>query len=86
VARLPIDSSDAFCQWILSDFHLGGETVMMAPASGFYATPGAGQDEVRIAYVLETPAIQRAVAIIAAALEVYPGRRHWATDLEAAAS
>ena len=74
VARLPIDSSDAFCQWILSEFHLDGETVMMAPASGFYATPGAGQDEVRIAYVLETGAIRRAVAILAAGLEAYPGR------------
>ena len=75
VARLPIDSSDAFCEWMLSEFHLDGETVMMAPASGFYATPGAGQDEVRIAYVLETDAIRRAVAIIAAGLEAYPGRR-----------
>ena len=75
VARLPIDSSDAFCEWMLSEFHLEGETVMMAPASGFYATPGAGQDEVRIAYVLETDAIRRAVAIIAAGLEAYPGRR-----------
>jgi len=73
VARLPIDSSDAFCEWMLSEFHLDGETVMMAPATGFYATPGAGQDEVRIAYVLETPAIRRAVAIIAAALQEYPG-------------
>lgn len=73
VARLPIDSSDSFCEWMLSEFHLDGETVMMAPATGFYATPGAGQDEVRIAYVLETPAIRRAVAIIAAALQEYPG-------------
>ena len=74
VAKLPIDSSDAFCQWILSDFDVDGETVMMAPASGFYATPGAGADEVRIAYVLEESAIRRAVAVIAAALKVYPGR------------
>ncbi|MBL6645178.1 MAG: pyridoxal phosphate-dependent aminotransferase [Flavobacteriales bacterium] len=74
VAKLPIDSSDAFCQWILSDFDVDGETVMMAPASGFYATPGAGTDEVRIAYVLEESAIRRAVAVIAAALKVYPGR------------
>lgn len=75
VARLPIDSSDTFCQWLLSEFHLDGETVMMAPASGFYATPGAGQDEVRIAYVLEEASIRRAVAVIAAALAVYPGRK-----------
>ena len=74
VAKLPIDSSDAFCEWILSNFEHKGETVMMAPASGFYATPGAGSDEVRIAYVLEEDAIRRAVQVIAAALEVYPGR------------
>ncbi len=74
VAKLPIDSSDAFCEWILSDFDLDGDTVMMAPASGFYATPGAGHDEVRIAYVLEEKAIKRAVAVMAAALKVYPGR------------
>ena len=75
VARLPIDSSDHFCEWILSDFDWKGETVMMAPASGFYATPGAGRDEVRIAYVLEADAIRRAVEILAEALKVYPGRR-----------
>lgn len=75
VARLPIDSSDTFCQWMLSDFHLDGDTVMMAPASGFYATPGAGQDEVRIAYVLEESAILRAVEVIAAGLAAYPGRK-----------
>ena len=75
VARLPIDSSDAFCEWMLSEFHLDGDTVMMAPASGFYATPGAGRDEVRIAYVLEESAIRRAVEVIAAGLAAYPGRR-----------
>ncbi len=74
MAKLPIDSSDAFCQWVLSDFHLNGETVMLAPATGFYATPGAGIDEVRIAYVLEENTIRRAVAVIAAALQAYPGR------------
>ena len=75
VARLPIDSSDAFCEWMLSEFHLNGDTGMMAPASGFYATPGAGRDEVRIAYVLEESAIRRAVEVIAAGLATYPGRR-----------
>ena len=75
VARLPIDSSDAFCEWMLSEFHLNGDTVMMAPASGFYATPGAGRDEVRIAYVLEESAIRRAVEVIAAGLASYPGHR-----------
>ena len=75
VAQLPIDSSDVFCEWILSEFDWEGETVMMAPASGFYATSGAGQDQVRIAYVLEAEAIRRAVEILAEALKVYPGRR-----------
>jgi aspartate aminotransferase len=75
VAQLPIDSSDVFCEWILSEFDWKGETVMMAPASGFYATTGAGQDQVRIAYVLEAEAIRRAVEILAEALKVYPGRR-----------
>lgn len=75
VAQLPIDSSDVFCEWILSEFDWKGETVMMAPASGFYATSGAGQDQVRIAYVLEAEAIRRAVEILAEALKVYPGRR-----------
>jgi len=75
VAQLPIDSSDVFCEWILSEFDWKGETVMMAPASGFYATAGAGQDQVRIAYVLEAEAIRRAVEILAEALKVYPGRR-----------
>ena len=75
VARLPIDSSDALCEWMLSEFHLDGDTVMLAPASGFYATPGAGRDEVRIAYVLEESAIRRAVEVIAAGLASYPGHR-----------
>jgi aspartate aminotransferase len=74
VCRLPIDSSDKFCQWILEEFDLDGDTVMMAPASGFYSTPGAGDDEVRIAYVLDLPLLEKAIACIKAALEVYPGR------------
>ena len=74
VCRLPIDSSDKFCQWILEEFDLDGDTVMMAPASGFYSTPGTGDDEVRIAYVLDLPLLEKAIACIKAALEVYPGR------------
>ncbi len=66
-----IDDADAFAAWLLSDFRLDGETVMVAPASGFYATPGAGQDEVRIAYVLEVPKLERAAEVFLAGLEEY---------------
>lgn len=71
VARLPIDNADKFCQWMLESFEHDGATVMLAPNSGFYATPGLGQDEVRMAYVLELPEIERAVACLKAALEIY---------------
>ena len=74
VCKLPIDSSDAFCQWMLEYFSHDGDTVMMAPASGFYATEGAGSDEVRIAYVLDLTLLERAVKCLALALEQYPGR------------
>lgn len=74
VCKLPIDSSDAFCQWILEHFSHEGDTVMMAPASGFYATEGAGDDEVRIAYVLDLPLLEKAVKCLELALEQYPGR------------
>ena len=75
VCELPIDNADAFCQWMLEHFDLDGDTVMMAPATGFYATPGAGTRQVRIAYVLDVSDIKRAVACLAAGLEQYPGRR-----------
>ena len=74
VCELPIDNADAFCQWMLEAFDLDGDTVMMAPATGFYATPGAGTKQVRIAYVLDIEFIKRAVECIAAALKTYPGR------------
>lgn len=74
IARLPIDNSDKFCQWLLEDFSLDGKTVMMAPATGFYSTPGAGIDEVRLAYVLKIDDLKNAVACLEAALKVYPGR------------
>ena len=74
VAKLPIDDADAFCQWILESFEFEGSTVMMAPNSGFYATPGLGKQEVRMAYVLHLDEIQKAVQCIEAALQVYPGR------------
>ena len=74
ICRLPIDSGDKFCQWMLEEFDLDGDTVMMAPASGFYSTPGAGDDEVRLAYVLDIPVLEKAIACIRRALEIYPGR------------
>ena len=74
VAKLPIDDSDKFCRWCLEEFSYEGETVMMAPASGFYTTPGAGRNQVRIAYVLKREDLQRALFILQKALEAYPGR------------
>ena len=74
VARLPIDDSDKFCAWCLSEFDYEGETVMLAPASGFYTSPDKGRDEVRIAYVLKKEDLQRALYILGKALEAYPGR------------
>ncbi|MCW3467763.1 pyridoxal phosphate-dependent aminotransferase [Chitinophaga nivalis] len=74
MARLPIDDSDTFCQWILESFSHEGETVMMSPGTGFYATPGLGKQEVRMAYVLNTEAIRHAMVCLEKALEVYPGR------------
>ena len=74
VVKLPVDDADNFCKWLLSDFHDNKETVMMAPAAGFYATPGLGTDEVRIAFVLNAPAMRRSMEILAKALAVYPGR------------
>ena len=74
VARLPIDDSDKFCAWCLEKFEYEGETVMMAPASGFYTDPNKGRNEVRIAYVLKKDDLRRALFILSKALEAYPGR------------
>ncbi len=74
MARLPIDDSDLFCQWLLESFSHEGATVMLAPATGFYGTPGLGKQEVRLAYVLNTDAINRAMDCLEKALEVYPGK------------
>jgi aspartate aminotransferase len=73
-AKLPIDDANAFVEFLLRDFDLNGETVMVAPADGFYATPGLGRDEVRIAYVLEETKLARAMECFTAALDAYPGR------------
>jgi aspartate aminotransferase len=72
-AKLPIDDAQSFAEFLLRDFEVDNETVMLAPADGFYATPGAGRDEVRIAYVLNTAELGRAMAVLRAALEAYPG-------------
>ena len=74
VARLPIDDSDKFCAWCLSDFEYEGETIMLAPAKGFYLETDRGQDEVRIAYVLKKEDLQRALLILGKALEAYNAR------------
>ena len=75
VAQLPVDDSEKFCRWCLEEFNYEGETVMMAPAAGFYTTPGAGVDQVRIAYVLKKEDLERALFILRKALEAYPGRK-----------
>ncbi len=74
VAKLPIDDSDKFCAWLLSDFDYDGQTVMMAPASGFYTSDEHGRNEVRIAYVLEKEELRKALLVLQKALEAYPGR------------
>jgi len=74
VVHLPVDDTDRFAQWILSDFEYRNQTVMMAPASGFYSTPGLGKQQVRIAYVLKKEDLARAMETLAEALKAYPGR------------
>jgi len=74
VAKFPVDNAEKFCQWLLEDFSYEGQTVMMAPANGFYATPGAGEQEARIAYVLNKEHLRNAVICLEEALKVYPGR------------
>jgi aspartate aminotransferase len=74
-AVLPIDDCDRFARWLLTDFRLDGETVMVAPGEGFYLTPGRGKQEVRFAFVLEEEALERAMIILQEALRVYPGAR-----------
>ena len=74
VAKFPVDDAEKFCQWLLEDFEFEGQTVMMAPANGFYSTKGAGQQEARIAYVLNQDSLRKAVICLEEALKVYPGR------------
>jgi aspartate aminotransferase len=74
VAKLPVDDAEKFCRWCLSEFEYEGCTVMMAPAAGFYTTPGAGVNQVRIAYVLKQEDLEHALVVLRKALEAYPGR------------
>ena len=75
IARIPVEDSDDFAAWLLSEFSIEGETVMVSPATGFYATPGLGKNEVRIAYVLESDDLRRAIRILREGLAAYRGIR-----------
>lgn len=75
VAKLPIDDSDIFCQWLLEDFNYENRTLMLAPASGFYSTEGKGKDEVRISYVLNVEDLKGSIKCLDEALKVYPGKK-----------
>lgn len=75
IARLPIDDSDKFCQWLLEEFSWNSQTVMLAPATGFYGSPGLGLNEVRLAYVLNLDALNAAMDCLEKALQEYPGRK-----------
>lgn len=74
VAQLPVDNAEKFCRWCLEEFEDNGETIMLAPAEGFYTTPGAGHNQVRIAYVLKKEDLERSLVVLKNALEKYPGR------------
>lgn len=74
MARLPVDDADKFAQWLLEEFEYEKQTVMIAPGSGFYSTPGLGRNEARIAYVLNIGDLRNAAMVLEKALKVYPGR------------
>ena len=74
IVKLPVDDADQFSTWLLKEYHLNKETIMLAPGNGFYATPGKGVDEVRIAFVLNVESMKRSMEILREALKVYPGR------------
>ena len=75
IAQLPIDDADIFAKWLLQDFELNGETLMLAPAAGFYGSLNSGKNQVRIAYVLNKDSLVSAINILKEALKVYPGRK-----------
>ncbi len=81
MAQLPIDNSDKFCRWMLEEFSYQNQTVMMAPATGFYSTPSAGKNQVRLAYVLNNADLEKAMICLAEALKIYPGRTVSSTQL-----
>ena len=83
IAKLPIDDADKFCQWLLESFSYNNETVMLAPATGFYSTSGKGKQEVRIAYVLNKTDLQNAINCLDEALKVYPGKTVLISELKA---
>ena len=74
IAELPVDDADKFAQWLLEDFEFNGQTIMIAPAAGFYSTPNIGKNQVRIAYVLNQEALLKAIDCLDKALKIYPGR------------
>ena len=74
VVSLPVDDADKFCEWCLREFEYEGQTIFMAPASGFYTTKGVGSNEVRMAYVLNKEDLSKALKVLAEALKAYPGR------------
>jgi len=76
IAQLPVDNADKFAQWLLEDFDFNGETLMVAPAEGFYSTKGEGFNQVRIAYVLNQESLKKAIKCLEEALQVYPGRNN----------
>jgi len=76
IAQLPVDNADKFAQWLLEDFDFNGETLMVAPAEGFYSTKGEGFNQVRIAYVLNQESLKKAIKCLDEALKVYPGRNN----------
>ncbi|MEN9599170.1 MAG: hypothetical protein RL596_1481 [Bacteroidota bacterium] len=75
IAKLPIDDADTFCQWLLEDFSFEGQTIMLAPATGFYGTEGLGTQEVRLAYVLNINDLNKSMDCLAVAIQQYPGRK-----------
>jgi aspartate aminotransferase len=76
IAQLPVDNAERFAQWLLSAFDHEGKTLMVAPAEGFYATPGMGQNQIRLAYVLDSEKLKKCVELIAIALKTYPGTHY----------
>jgi aspartate aminotransferase len=75
VARFPVENAEDFCQWLLEEYAHEGQTVMMAPANGFYSSKNLGIQEARIAYVLKKESLTKAIKVLSEALKVYPGRK-----------